>query len=167
MSLNFLARTSTLIATGVLTLVFLTLIYLFLVIPLTGPLLDAVFGYDYEFVTGVMQSYGTDGRDLYVMLSLTLDTLLPLSYVALGTGLIHRLKPGYKSVLAYPIVTGCLDLLENVQIMAMLVQFPEISDMQVGFSSFTNKSKFVLFTVSVIMILWLAVRRATRNREEK
>lgn len=165
--MSFLARTSTLIVTGILSLVFLTLIYLCLAIPLTGPLLDATWGYDYEFVTGTLQSYGTEGRDLYVLLSLTLDALLPLSYVALGVGLMHRLRPENKLLFAFPVATGCLDLLENVQIMAMMVQFPEISDVQVGFSSLTNQLKFALFWLTVVLIpIFVATKILGKSKQE-
>ena len=153
--MHFLTRKTTLAATAVLTIVLL--FFVFPNLPLPGTALDSTFGYDSTVAYEVISAYGEDGRTLYIWFSLTLDVLLPIAYVCLGLGLLRLLRPNTVLLLVFPILTGCLDLLENAQIIVLMLQYPDLSDSQIALASLTTQWKFVLFGSTAGLILVLTV----------
>lgn len=106
-------------------------------LPIGGDLFDTKPGYSFEEANTTLTAYGPDGRTTYAWASATLDTLLPFCYVTFFVGLIYRFRLTEQTwYLAFiPIVAGVIDLLENIQIILMLVQYPEISPSQVASAS--------------------------------
>lgn len=151
---EFAARAPVLAATFVGTV---ALLVLFQAIPIGGELLDVRQGYGRDEALAALTGYGADGRRVYAWSSATLDTVLPCVLVTFLAGLVYRLRPSQKlGVLAcVPLSVGFLDLAENVQIIAMLLQFPEITVRQVVMASATTIAKTfaVLACLSLIAIL--------------
>ena len=152
----------------VLVLTFLATVFLLAVfpaIPVGGELLDVRSGYGYDEAMAALAGYGADGRRLYVWSSATLDTLLPVAYATFLAGLVYRFGPRERlRVLAwFPVALGALDLCENVQIIAMLVGFPDITGAQVASASaFTvakNLAFAACFAYAVVVVLVAVVRR--------
>lgn len=104
------------------TAVFLVLVFPNL--PVGGELPDVKSGYSHDEAMASMKQYGPDGRTTYAWGSVLLDTLFPMSYVTFFAGLIYRfrLTEGTWILAFIPVLAGILDLAENVQITAMLVQ---------------------------------------------
>ena len=141
-------------------------------LPLNGEMLDVKLGYSYDEAMASMAGYGPDGRTIYAWASMLLDTLFPLVYVTLFAGLIHRfrLTEGTWWLAFVPVAAGVWDLLENVQIAAMLVGYPDLGPSQVAWASaFTLVKGYVgpVYQVLGIGLLLVAlVRRAlARNRD--
>ena len=160
-------RTPILLATGGLTIVLLFFVFPNLPLPVSS--LDASFGYTYEQAIAVLTEYGEEGRVLYVWMSLSLDTLLPVAYTSFLVGLIKRLQTftWMSWFIVLPILSGCLDILENVQLIVMMFQYPEISEIQVNVASTITQLKFLAFHVSllsVLLLLSIYVVRYFRNR---
>ena len=153
--LDCASRTPVLAVTLVLALVLLVVV--FPVLPIGGDALDATSGYSHQEALEAMESYGEQGRRVYGWSSATLDTLLPVAYVSFLSGLIYRLRPSERLwPLAYlPLAAGALDLGENIQIVVMLWQYPDVSAPQVAAAS--------LFTVAkgVALLSCLALAAAT------
>ena len=167
--LEFASRTWVLGSTFTASLVLFAAIS---AVPIGGELLDARFGYGYGEAMAALAEYGEQGRRVYAVASSTLDTLLPLAYVAFLAGLIHRLRPLPRlwPCALLPVVVGVADLCENAQIVVMLIQFPDVAPMQVAAASFATKLKVyaavpVMAVVSAFaaIALWRAVARRTRG----
>ena len=168
--LEFAARTPVLAGTGAIGLALVAVVFPSL--PVGGELLDARFGYTFEEAVASMAGYGDDGRRVYAWASLTLDTLLPLSYVGFLGGLCYRLRPndGLWILAFLPVAAGALDLGENVQIAALLVHYPNVSVAQVAFASLTTQLKACavltsLGVVAVLAVLAVVLRTLERSRQ--
>ena len=150
---QFAAKTKVLILTLIGTLLFSFVI--FPNIPLGGESLDAQPHYDLALVLRLMAQYGEDGRRIYSMASPTLDTLFPLIYVTFFAGVIYRFRInnalGWLAII--PVITGLADLGENIQIINLLLQYPDISAGQVQSASLFTKAKTALVLVSVSLTL--------------
>lgn len=141
------------------------LLAVFPAIPVGGELLDVRRGYGYDEALAALAGYGADGRYLYAWASATLDTLLPIAYATLLAGVAYRFRPSERMrVLAWlPLALGALDLGENVQIIAMLVQFPDVSEAQVASASAFTVTKTFAFAACFVYALVLVVLAGGRR----
>lgn len=143
--------------------------YLFVSQPIGADLIDVLPRYGLNDVSALMEQYGDDGRQRYLMASALWDTLFVVSYVTLFAGLIYRYCPLPKlKVLAYlPLVAGLLDLAENGQIMAMLQHYPDLTAVQVEVASLFTQLKHLLtriYTAIALVFVVLGVFRFARRR---
>lgn len=159
---EFAGSTRTLVLTFVVTAVILFLAFPNL--PINGELLDQKMGYSYAEATDAFEAYGDDGRAMYLWISLLLDTLFPIVYVTFFGGLIYRFRAteGTWWLACVPILGGVCDLLENAQISAMLLAYPDISESQVAWaSSFTQVKHWIgslYLVISVLLLLTFVMR---------
>ena len=130
------ARTPVLL--GALIWSLITVLLLFPALSLAAPLLDVRDGYSHAELMDAMAQYGASGRRIYAWASPTIDTLFPMAYVTLFSGILYRLRPfEWLWVAAWiPVLAGLWDLCENAQITAMLLMFPAVSERQVAWASF-------------------------------
>ncbi|MYA16502.1 MAG: hypothetical protein F4Z28_06875 [Gammaproteobacteria bacterium] len=164
---EFSGRTGTLAVA--LVAVAVLLLVVFPNLPVGGDMLDTKPGYAYQEAMASMEEYGADGRTTYALASMSLDTLFPLAYVTLFAGLIYRFRATEGTWwLAYiPVVAGLCDLLENVQITAMLVQYPDIGAVQVAWASAFTTVKWWIgsgYQILGVGLLLLAAGRAVFAR---
>jgi len=131
------------------------LVAVFPALPICGDMLDVKSGYTYDEALSALDGYGAQGRRVYAWSSATLDTVLPVVYVSFLAGLVYRFRPRECLWwLAYlPVATGVLDLCENVQVVLMLIQYPDIDAGQVASASLFTLSK----RYAVLVCLMLAV----------
>ena len=158
---------------AVLVLTFLATVVLLAVfpaIPVGGELLDVRSGYGYDEAMAALAGYGADGRRLYIWSSATLDTLLPVAYASFLAGLVYRFRPSerLRVVAWFPVALGALDLVENAQIIAMLVGFPDVSEMQVASASAFTVTKSLAFAAcfayAVVVVLVAVARHLLARR---
>jgi hypothetical protein len=92
----------------------------------------------------------------YAISLLTLDTLFPIAYVALLSGLIFRSQSGRDRVwLALtPVVLGMWDYCENTQLALIHFLYPDHSAWLIDSALLFGKGKFL--GLAVCMIIWLA-----------
>ncbi|MCY4276419.1 MAG: hypothetical protein OXE81_01060 [Gammaproteobacteria bacterium] len=159
---EFASGTYVLAATFVATLAFLFLVFPNL--PINGELLDLKPSYSYDEAMAALKEYGEDGRTVYAWASPTLDTLFPLVYVTLFAGLIYRfrLTEGLWFLAYLPVISGMFDLLENVQVTAMLISFPDISESQVAWASTATSVKTFLGPIYQLLGLGLLLIAGVR-----
>ena len=170
--LELISRKPVLLACFVMSLAFILVIF-----PLLSgdePSLDTrMSGYSLADVLAAMAAYGELGRGRYALIRFSLDTLFPICYVSFYAGLIYRFAPHEKlrSLAFLPIAGGAFDLAENVQIIVMLLQYPDIGATQVAWASFSTQVKFALSRVSmglaVMALLWTAGRTAYRHAKQE
>ena len=166
---EFASRTAILLVTLVATLAIV--LVGFPNLPINDEILDVKPSYSFAEVTTAMESYGEDGRRAYAIASMTLDIVLPLCYVTFFAGLLYRFRASESTFwLAYiPVVAGFIDLFENIQITTMLVQYPDIGQSQVMWSSLTTSVKSILgliyFLAAVGLVLIATARKLwTKSR---
>ncbi len=154
---QFAAKTKILILTFIGTLLFALVI--FPNIPIGGESLDRQPQYDFALVHKLMTQYGEDGRRIYSMVSPTLDTLFPLIYTTFFAGIIYRFRAneflGWLAII--PVVAGITDLGENIQVTKMLLQYPNISEVQVQSASLFTQTKTALLLVTQFLIMGCAL----------
>lgn len=162
---EFAADTRVLISSlvGVLLLALLV----FPVLPIGGDMIDLKLSYSLADIHASMLQYGPDGRTNYAVASATLDALFPAVYVTFFCGLLYRFRPSERLwVLAFiPLIAGLWDLCENAQIIALLLQYPEISATQVKLASFFTTSKHVMSALYELMaVVYLLIYLSRRLR---
>ncbi|MYE24504.1 MAG: hypothetical protein F4Y01_11270 [Gammaproteobacteria bacterium] len=168
--LQFVARTPVLIVAMVVTV---ALAATFPALPLGGEMLDVRQGYDHGEVMAAMEQYGEAGRRVYVWASATLDMLFPIAAFSLLAGLITRLRPNERlGTLAFvPIAGAVFDFGENIQIMAMLGGYPDISTTQVTAASTFTQLKWLAINASFLLVIGFGLtallRRMLRARRER
>ncbi len=147
----------------------LLLVVVFPALPIGGDLLDVRSSYTYDEAVAALEGYGEQGRRVYAWASATLDTVLPVIYVSFLAGLVYRFRPSERlGWLAYlPVAAGVLDLGENVQIICMLLHYPDISAGQVASASVFTLSKgyavSVCLALAVILLALSAGRRVVHG----
>ena len=169
--LDFCGKTSTLIATFVTTTLLIFIVYPNL--PIGGEALDVRPGYTHEEALIALESYSERGRKIYIGVSSTIDTLIPVCWVLLFCGLLYRfrLTEGTWYVACTPLIVGFFDLLENLQIIAMLVQYPDIGQTQVAWAStFTMvkmwSGQLILFLALLFLLIALIRSAIAKARGE-
>ena len=144
----------------------------FSALPLGGEMLDVRSSYGLDEVVAAMEQYGDGGRRVYLWSSATLDTLFPIFVCSLLAGLAFRLRPSERlgALALVPIAAALLDLGENLQVMAMLVGYPDISEPQVAVASAFTQIKWLALNVSLLLVVAFGaialVRRMLRARSK-
>ena len=153
---EYASANRTLLLTLTVTLVFLFLVFPNL--PIGGEMLDVKPGYTHTEAMAAMDDYGAEGRTIYAWSSAVLDTLFfPLIYVTLFAGLIYRFRPteGIWLLAFVPVIAGIWDVGENVQIVVMLIQYPDIGETQVAWASAFTSIKGNLVLICLLLGLGL------------
>ena len=105
-------------------------------------------GYSYDYAIKLFSTLGDEGRKEYLNTQLPLDFIYPAlfsisSFLLLAWLFVKRYDKG--SRIFYfcfvPIFAGMFDYLENLQIVIMILSFPDISNIQVVLSSHIYYSK--------------------------
>jgi hypothetical protein len=159
-----LSGRTVLLASG-LSVVFAMMGFQWLEGQLGAPMLDMMADYQRDELFERLQLYGEDGRVLHARFTLLLDMVFPLLYGALFAGLISLAARGTHfdtGVLA----VGALmfvDWAENLQLLAILWGFPNLSDGQIAAASATTQAKvtsllFVASWLLGVLVLQLARR---------
>lgn len=128
---------------------------------LGAQILDVLPRYNLNEVEKYFLIYGEEGRRLYAWASLTLDILFPVCYMALFIGLILLLTGSsiFRWLIILPIMLGIIDITENIQICFMLIQYPEITDVQVNLASGSTSFKHYITNGTLLCIILLSIYR--------
>jgi hypothetical protein len=128
---------------------------------LGAQILDVLPRYNLNEVEKYFLIYGEEGRRLYAWASLTLDLLFPVCYMALFIGLILLLTGSsiFRWLIILPIMLGVIDITENIQICFMLIQYPEITDVQVNLASGSTSFKHYITNGTLLCIILLSIYR--------
>ena len=164
---EFAAQSSSLVSTLIAVLVLLFLVFPNL--PISDELLDVKSRYSYEEAMNALEAYGPEGRTIYLLVSLLLDTLLPVAYVTFFAGVIYRfrLSEGTWWLAYIPVFGGVWDLLENIQISAMLISYPDIAEAQVVWAStFTYLKHWIgsVYLGVAVVVFLVALTRIALTR---
>lgn len=125
-------------------------------------------GYDAEYVGTLFDALGTHGRNAYLYNQIPADMFFPglfgLTYCFLFVWFLKKINQ-HESPLFYfsllPLVSGISDYIENIGIVTMLKQYPNVSEETVSvtntFSMFKSASAtFYFFALFVVIAVFVA-----------
>ena len=142
------------------------LISLFIIIPMLPysvgqNLLDLKFGFERDDVRSTFSILGENGKQLYIFVSLILDTFFPIIYVSFHLGIYQY--SNYKNSFIYliPIFTGLFDLMENIQcaIIMSTSSINLVSADQILAASITNQIKWILVFVMITIAIFPIIKK--------
>ena len=167
--LQFSAKPTVMMVTALITGVLL--VWVFPLLPLGAPMLDVLPGYGVDEARMLLAQYGEQGRAAYALASPTLDLLLPICYATFFVGTIYRCLPSeqWRWMALLPLAVAGWDLVENVQITMLLLQYPDISDLQIQLASWSSWLKARVLVPSLLLVtgsllLWQLLEWIRRGR---
>ena len=135
------------------------LIFILLPHNIFSNMLDLEFFYSKENVIENFSTMGPDGRSIYVLSSLLLDTVYPILYLSLFHGAYFKLFSSSKVILLVPITAFIFDIFENLQITRLNLNFPHISETHVYLSSMTTSLKWIAIAITVSVLMYGIIKR--------
>ncbi len=122
-------------------------------------MLDLKFFYNEDIVIKNFNAIGTDGRSVYVLSSLLLDTIYPILYTSLFLGAYVKLFKSYQIILFLPLTAFSFDILENIQISMLNLNFPNINENHVYLSSMATSAKWIAILVAILALFYGIIKR--------
>ena len=102
---------------------------------------------------------GPDGRSIYLLSALILDTFFPILYTSLILGAYIKLFKNSNILLFLPIIAMSFDILENFQIMRLNLNFPNINETHVYLSSVTTSAKWIAITMTIVVLSYGIIKK--------
>jgi hypothetical protein len=139
-------------------------------------LLDMMpMGYDLNYVSKLFNSLGEIGREVYLTNQIPVDMVYPLLFgltycllLAYFLKKLNKLNTSFIYLCLIPIIAGIADYLENFGIIAMLKNYPELTEVAVkttsSFSLIKSISTSVFFIVLIVMLIILGIKFLKRNK---
>ena len=139
-------------------------------------LLDMMpMGYDSEYINSLFEALGENGRQVYLYSQLPVDMIYPflfgISYCLLIGYFLKKLNKS-NSVFFYlcflPIIAGIADYLENIGIITMLNDYPNLSqtsmDVTSIFSVVKSMTTTVFFVALIITLVMLGIKTMKKRK---
>ncbi|NOZ46794.1 MAG: hypothetical protein GXO79_08420 [Chlorobi bacterium] len=139
-------------------------------------LLDMMpMGYDLNYVSELFNSLGEIGQEVYLTNQIPVDMVYPLLFgltycllLAYFLKKLNKLNSSFIYLCLIPIIAGIADYLENFGIIAMLKNYPELTEVAVkttsSFSLIKSISTSVFFIVLIVMLIILGIKFLKRNK---
>lgn len=122
-------------------------------------------GYSYNYAVKLLSALGSDGRKEYLSRQLPLDFIYPAlfsisSFLMLAWLFLKRNDKGSRIfyLCFIPIVAGMFDYLENIQIVLLILNYPDITKAQVVLSSAFTIAKSGLTSLFFFILLFAFIR---------
>lgn len=139
-------------------------------------LLDMMpIGYDLNYVSKLFSSLGENGRLTYLTNQIPVDMIYPLLFglsycLLLGYFLnkLNKLNSPYLYLCLLPVIAGISDYLENIGIIAMLNNYPDLTKTMVNatntFTVLKSISTSVFFIALIVILIILGIKFIKRNK---
>ena len=135
------------------------LIFIFLPHNIFSNMLDLELFYSKEDVVKNLDAIGYNGRRIYVLSSLLLDTVYPILYTSLFLGAYSKLFRSTKVILLVPITAFSFDILENVHITMLNLNFPNINETYVYLSSTLTLFKWIAILITISVLIYGIIKK--------
>ena len=135
------------------------LIFLLLPHNIFANMLDLELYYGKENVVRNFNAIGPDGRNVYVLSSLILDTLYPILYTSLILGAFVKLFKSSRLILYVPLIAFSFDILENLQITRLILNFPNVNETHVYLASMATSFKWVAILVTISILIYGIIKK--------
>lgn len=139
-------------------------------------LLDMMpMGYDLNYVSELFKSLGENGQKVYLTNQIPVDMIYPLLFgltycllLAFFLKKLNKLNTPLIYICFIPIIAGIADYFENFGIIAMLKNYPELTEVAVKTTSSFSLIKSILtsvfFIVLITMLIILGIKFVRRNK---
>ena len=132
-------------------------------------------GYDLNYVSELFSSLGENGRETYLTRQIPVDMIYPLLFglsycLLLGYFLkkLNKLNSPYLYLCLLPVIAGISDYLENIGIITMLNNYPDLTETIVNatntFSVLKSTSNSIFFIALIIILIILGIKFVKRNK---
>lgn len=124
-------------------------------------------GYNLDYVNNLLNALGIKGRDIYLTNQIPVDMIYPLlfgvSYCLLMAYLLKKLNKfntTYSLICLLPFLAGTADYLENIGIIMMLNNYPDVTSFLVETTNVFSMTKsistslfFILLLIALIIVI--------------
>jgi len=121
-------------------------------------------GYNQDYVNELFKTLGENGREIYLTNQIPVDMIYPLLFTLTYSLLlayflkkIDKLKPPFTYLCLLPIIAGIADYLENFGIIAMLNNYPDLTETTVNatntFSIIKSTSTSIFFVALIVILI--------------
>lgn len=131
-------------------------------------------GYSYDYAVELLSALGNDGRKEYLSRQLPLDFIYPAlfsisSFLMLAWLFLKRYDKGSKIfyLCFVPIFAGIFDYLENIQILFVILNYPDITKAQIVLSSAFTMVKSGLTSLFFLLLLFAIIRLLVGSKSTK
>jgi len=132
-------------------------------------------GYDLNYVIELFSSLGEKGRETYLTSQIPVDMIYPLLFglsycLLLGYFLkkLNKLNSPYLYLCLLPIIAGISDYLENIGIIVMLSNYPDLTGTTVNatntFTILKSTSTSIFFIALIVILIILGIKFVKRNK---
>lgn len=126
-------------------------------------------GYSFNYVSELFNSLGENGRLIYLTNQIPVDMIYPLLFglsycLLLGYFLkkLNKLNSPYNYLCLIPIIAGIADYLENIGIITMLKNYPELKETTVYttniFSVIKSISTSIFFITLIVVLITIGIK---------
>lgn len=126
---------------------------------------DLSFFYSADDLYEMAETYGIEGRRIYVMLRFTFDLVFPILFTLFLTALLARMLDAFpaesriRNLIFIPIGGALFDYLENIGAAIVVGRFPAESDVIAHITPYFTLLKWLLISISFLLIVILIVYR--------
>ena len=135
------------------------LIFILLPHNIFSNMLDLELFYSKEDVVRNFNELGPDGRSVYVFSSLILDTLYPILYTSLILGAYVKLFKSSGVILFIPLIAFSFDILENLQITRLVLNFPNVNETHVFLASMSTSFKWIAISTAISVLIYGIIKK--------
>lgn len=128
----------------------------------TATVLDIRMSYDLETVQNLFDQYGPEGRAISMKVHYLIDMLYPIFYGGFLVLLLIYLMEKSKWIGWLPLAGIVLDVAENLSILRLLNQYPNITENMVLISSVFTMGKWITLSISILFILFYSIKKLTQ-----
>ena len=138
-------------------------------------LLDMIpTGYDWNYVNELFNTLGENGRKTYLTNQIPVDMIYPLLFgltysllLAYFLKKLNKLKSPFTYLCLLPIIAGITDYLENIGIITMLNDYPDLTETTVNatntFSVIKSTSTSIFFISLIVILIILGIKFIKRQ----
>ncbi|HHC78591.1 MAG TPA: hypothetical protein ENK46_01820 [Flavobacteriia bacterium] len=132
-------------------------------------------GYDLNYVSELFSSLGENGRETYLTSQIPVDMIYPLLFglsycLLLGYFLkkLNKLNSPYLYLCILPVIAGISDYLENIGIITMLNNYPDLTETMANatntFTVLKSISTSIFFIALIVILIILGIKFVKRNK---
>ena len=131
-------------------------------------------GYNRDYVNELFRTLGENGREIYLTNQLPVDMIYPLLFgltysllLAYFLKKLNKLKSPFTYLCLLPIIAGIVDYLENIGIITMLNNYPDLTETTVNatntFSVIKSTSTSIFFIAVIVIFIILGIKFAKKK----
>ena len=117
-------------------------------------MIDLYFSYSSTEVFKSFYQMGEEGRYFYFYSTLILDTIYPILYTSLILGAYANLFKNQSYILLIPLLAFILDILENINISYMNLNYLMLNETQVMVASNITSLKWIAISIMIFLLIY-------------